>query len=213
MRKRLGRMSEPKSTNTPIKHPFTPGDTTELPVALDDIHKLQLKALKKMTKNELVIALAARNMDTTGNKPILHDRLQKAYHEEAWAAIEPPAEETKLSAIAEDTGNESEDAVPEPQQRTTSSSSNDDSSNSSPEKVDNSKWQGLISQEPEALAEGENEPASTEPAVTQDDGGEQVPESILVQTNKAADADSVVDQLVNEMLYNAIDGAVGSRIC
>jgi hypothetical protein len=180
-------------------------------VALDGIHKLQLKALKRMTKNELVIALAARNMDTTGNKPILHARLQKASQEEAWAAMEPPAEETKLSAIAEDTGDESEDAVPNPQQRTTSSSSNDDSSNSSSEKVDDSKWQGLISQEPEALAEGENEPASTEPAVTQDDGGNKSQSQI--QTNEAADADSVVDQLVNEMLYNAIDGAVGSRIC
>ena len=93
-------MSEPKSTKTPKKHPFTPGDTAESPVALDNIHKQQLKALKKMSKNDLIIALEARNMDTTGNKPILHSRLRKAYQEEAWAATEPPAEETKLSVAA-----------------------------------------------------------------------------------------------------------------
>ena len=101
-------MSEPKSTTTPKKHPFTPGDKSTSPVALDEVHKQQLKSLKKMSKNDLIIALEARNMDTTGTKPILHARLRSAYLEEAWEPTEPPAEETKVPAIAEDADDESE---------------------------------------------------------------------------------------------------------
>jgi hypothetical protein len=133
-----------------------------------------------MTKNDLITALEARNMDTTGTKPILHARLRKAYQEEAWAATEPPAEENKLSAAAEDDDNKSEDDgsaiagddgeesgddVSDLHQRPTDGSPNDESSSSSSEGVDDSKWQRLISQEPEASAEGIKEP------VPQDDGG------------------------------------------
>ena len=57
-------MSEPKST-TLKNNPFAAGQPAELPVALDDVHKQQLKALKNMSKDDLIMALQAKQMDAT----------------------------------------------------------------------------------------------------------------------------------------------------
>ena len=105
LRECIGEMSEPEA-KTPKYHPFAARQTAESPVALDDVHKQQLKALKKMSKegpSKFSIPECEENKS------------------------DPPAEESKLPPIGEDNDEESDShsTCPPLQQRDSNSTSSE----------------------------------------------------------------------------------------
>ena len=95
----IGTMPELTTTKN---QPPTADSMAAAPVVLDAYHQQQLTALAKMSKKDLINALEAKNLDTTGTRQSLLQRLQTACLEEAQAATEPPVEEKKSSPTEDD---------------------------------------------------------------------------------------------------------------
>jgi len=91
----------PELTTTKNQPP-TADSMAAASVVLDAYHQQQLTALAKMSKKDLINALEAKNLDTTGTRQSLLQRLQTACLEEAQAATEPPVEEKKSSPTEDD---------------------------------------------------------------------------------------------------------------
>jgi hypothetical protein len=120
----------PESTTTKNQPP-TADSIAAAPVVLDANHQQQLAALANMSEKDLINALEAKNLDTTGNRQTLLQRLQTACLEEAQAATEPPVEERKSSPTEDDdVDSDSDDGGPPSlvQQVASSSSSSSDGS-------------------------------------------------------------------------------------
>ncbi len=166
-------MSEPQQS-TPKNHPFATGQQAESPIALDEVHKQQLKALKKMCKHDLIMALQAKNLDATGTKQILYARMRTAYLEEALAAAEPPAEEHKvepqaeetLPPIGEDDADEESDDDSAPNQKDDSRASSDSSDDGF---VDN--WKDVKQPQTQESEQAATDKTEGDVQVATDDGG------------------------------------------